>query len=205
MNQLFVIIGMTGAGKSTIARQVCKNLGLPRIKTTTTRPKRSDSDNEYLFTTEEALLKDIGRYIGVREYNTFIEDTPKKHYYAVDKLALEAGTAVLITDFDGYKEICEHTSNVVGIYIHADKEIRYRRASKREGFKPEEFWRRDADDQKKFAIEKLVSWGKNHPLYIVNNSEDETLVSVISKTEGIIAKYLSRRGAPRKKESKFYV
>ena len=67
MNQLFVIIGMTGAGKSTIARQVCKNLGLARIKTTTTRPKRSDSDNEYLFTTEETLLKDMGRYIGVRD------------------------------------------------------------------------------------------------------------------------------------------
>jgi len=207
MNQLFVIIGMTGAGKSTIARQVCKNLGLARIKTTTTRPKRSDSDNEYIFTSEEELLKDVGRgrYLGVREYHTYIEDVPKKHYYAVDKLALESGTALLITDFDGYKEICQHMNNVVGIYIHADKDIRYRRASKRAGFKPEEFWRRDGDDHQKFAIEKLVNWGKTHPLYIVNNSEDETLVSVISKTEAIIEKYLSRRGHPQQSQSTFYV
>jgi guanylate kinase len=204
MSQLFVIIGMTGAGKSTIARQICRDLNLPRIRTTTTRPKRSEDDNEYIFATEEELFKDSGRYIGVREYHTFIEDTPKKHYYAVDKLALEAGTAVLITDFDGYKEICDHTPNVVGIYIHADKDIRYRRASKRAGFKADEFWRRDADDQKKFAIEKLVAWGKNNTLYIVNNSADDTLVSVIAKTKGIVEKYLKYNGRGNSK-STFYV
>jgi len=188
MSKVFVIMGMTGAGKSVVSRHVCHNLKMERLKTTTTRPRRSEHDNEYHFANVEDFLQDDGRYIAIRAYTTLIEDLPKKHYYAVDKLELEKG-GILITDFDGFKELCERGTDVVGIYLHADKDIRYRRAIKREGFKADEFWRRDADDKEKFAIQRIVDLGRNYPLYIVNNSETVSLLGVIEKVQNIIKEH----------------
>lgn len=185
---VYVLLGMTGAGKSTIARVISRSLHLERLKTTTTRPKRDDEDNEYNFAKEEDFLRDHGRYIAVRQYNTFIEDEPKSHFYAVDKLEIEKG-GLLITDFDGFKELCERGDDVLGIYIYADKLTRLNRAKKRTGFKEAEFIRRNLDDENKFSINRIVELGKKFPIYIVGNSENTDLKSAITRVEEIIKEH----------------
>ena len=186
---VYVLLGMTGAGKSSIARVISRSLKLERLKTTTTRPKRDEEDNEYNFAKEEDFLQDHGRYIAIRQYNTLIEDEPKSHFYAVDKLEIEKG-GLLITDFDGFKELCERGDDVVGIYIYADRLTRLNRSKKRAGFKEEEFGRRNLDDESKFSINRIVELGKKYPIYIVGNSENTDLKSAITRVEQIIKEHI---------------
>ena len=184
-NRVFVLFGMTGAGKSFIAHHLMEKFGLRRIKNTTTRPQRGESDNEYNFTSEDKFLQDEGRYVAVRAYDTYIEDTPKRHYYGVDKLELEKG-GILITDFVGFKELLERDNDLVGIYIYVDKTTRMTRSALREGFKVEEFERRNKDDYEKFKIEEIVDVGRSHNVYLVENNLESDVDKLCERIQGII-------------------
>lgn len=187
-NRAYVIFGMTGAGKSFAVSAVCQKLNLRRIQNTTTRPQRGPEDTEYNFTTAEKFLEDQGRYVAVRAYETFIEAVPKTHYYGVDKLELDKG-GILITDFEGYKELLQRDSDLVGIYIYADKTTRTARAALREGYKPEEFERRNKDDSQKFKIEEIVELGKKNNVYLLENNLDTDINDLVDKICEIIKMY----------------
>jgi guanylate kinase len=182
-NTIYVVFGMTGAGKTTLVNFITDNTKIQRIKTTTTRPQRSASDNEYKFASNESFEKDSGRYIAVRKYYTLIEDVPQYHYYGVDKNELEHG-GVMITDFEGLKELLMRRENVVGIYLYADTKTRRERAKNRPGFKLSEFNRRNEDDKKKFPISQVVKLGTTYPIYILDNTEG--VENAIDKIELII-------------------
>lgn len=187
-NRVFVLFGMTGAGKSFIAHHLMEKFNLRRIKNTTTRPQRGENDNEYNFTSEDKFLQDEGRYVAVRAYDTFIEDTPKRHYYGVDKLELQKG-GILITDFVGFKELLERDKDLVGIYIYGDKTTRMSRSALRDGFKIEEFERRNNDDYEKFKIEEIVDVGRSHNVYIVENNLESDVDKLCERIQGIIKNF----------------
>jgi len=189
MPKTFVLFGMTGAGKTYAASIVGNKLGLRRIKNTTTRPQRSEKDDEYNFVTEKSFLEATGRYVAVRGYDTFIEDQPKRHYYGVDKFELEKG-GLLITDFEGFKELLERDSSLVGIYIYSDKITRQTRSALREGFKPDEFERRNKDDSAKFRIEDIIEVGRNNSVYVVENNLDTDSEDLIDKITTIIKNHM---------------
>lgn len=182
---VYVIFGMTGAGKSAVSDIISRKLKMKRLKNTTTRPQRGPEDVEYNFSTEDSFTRDTGRYIAVRRYLTLIEDIEKYHYYGVDKIELEKG-GLLITDFDGFKELLERDLNVIGIYLYADTETRLERAKKRDGFKLEEFERRNSDDLTKFNLKNIITLGKSNPIYIIDNSGNSDLNDVCKKVEMII-------------------
>lgn len=176
---------MTGAGKSAVSDIISRKLKMNRLKNTTTRPQRGPEDVEYNFSTEDSFTRDTGRYIAVRRYLTLIEDIEKYHYYGVDKIELEKG-GLLITDFDGFKELLERDLNVIGIYLYADTETRLERAKKRDGFKLEEFERRNIDDLTKFNLKDIITLGKSNQIYIIDNSGNSDLNDVCKKVEMII-------------------
>lgn len=182
---VYVIFGMTGAGKSAVSDIISRKLKMNRLKNTTTRPQRGPEDVEYNFSTEDSFTRDTGRYIAVRRYLTLIEDIEKYHYYGVDKIELEKG-GLLITDFDGFKELLERDLNVIGIYLYADTETRLERAKKRDGFKLEEFERRNIDDLTKFNLKDIITLGKSNQIYIIDNSGNSDLNDVCKKVEMII-------------------
>lgn len=167
---IYVVFGMTGAGKTTLVDHITDNMNIKRIKTTTTRPQRSAVDNEYKFATNDGFEQDQGRYIAVRKYYTLLEDVPQYHYYGVDKNELEQG-GVMITDFEGLKELLMRRDDVVGIYLYADTKTRRERAKNRPGFKSNEFDRRNKDDKKKFPIAQIIKLGTTYPIYILDNTD----------------------------------
>lgn len=185
MPKVYVLFGMTGAGKSFIASRIAKMTGIRRIKNTTTQPKRSDIDNEYNFTTSDSFLMDKGRYVATRAYHTLIEDHPQTHYYGVDKLELEKG-GILITDFEGLKELIQRNYDVVGIYIYSSPETRLTRSMVRSGFKMEEFNRRNRDDLEKFKLEDIIELGKTHPIYIIENNLTTNIETICNKINNIM-------------------
>lgn len=188
MAKVFVLLGKAGAGKTLVATRLSQKLGIRKIKNTTTRPRRSELDREYNFTTNDSFTKDDGRYIAVRRYKTLIEDRPKYHYYGVDRLEIEKG-GLLITDFEGFKELLERNLDVVGIYLYSSPETRYARSAQRDGFKLEEFTRRAEDDDLKFKLEEIIEVGKTHPVYIVENNLSTSVDEVCDKVQVIIDNY----------------
>lgn len=187
-NTLFVIFGMTGSGKSTIIKEMEKRTGLARIKTTTTRPRRGESDNEYNFTTNECFLRYYENYIAPRKYTALLEGEPKDYYYGVDKVFAHNG-GLMITDFVGVKDLITAGLNVVGIYLYCDVETRFHRALNRPGFILEEHERREKDDQEKFQLKDIVELGTQNKIYIVDNS-GENLSNTFDKVEYIIRNHM---------------
>jgi guanylate kinase len=71
MGSLVILSGPSGSGKTSVAREVCKRIGLDKTYfsiSTTTRPPREGEQNgvDYFFVTKEEFLKDI-------ENNQFLE------------------------------------------------------------------------------------------------------------------------------------
>lgn len=187
-NTLFVIFGMTGSGKSTIIKEMEKRTGLARIKTTTTRPRRGESDNEYNFTTNECFLAYYENFIAPRKYTAVLEGAPKDYYYGVDKVFAHDG-GLMITDFVGVKDLITAGLNVVGIYLYCDSETRLQRALNRPGFILAEHERREKDDQIKFPLKDIVELGTTNKIYIVDNSSSD-LSNAFDKVEFIIRNHM---------------
>lgn len=188
-NLLLVIIGMSGGGKSSLSHELCDKLKLSRLKTTTTRPKRNEEDNEYEFVSDEYLKEHWDEYTAIRSYHAILEDEPKTYYYGISKASLEEG-GIMITDVDGLKELYATRDNVVGIYLYCSYNIRKERAKERDGYKEAEFERREKMDGHKFGFEELIKLGIDYPLYIIDNSS--SLSHAYYQAEGVYFDHLHK-------------
>lgn len=61
MKNLYIIVGRSGSGKTSIVQELCSSCGLKPVKTTTTRPRRFPEEDSYHFTSQEKFdaRKDI--------------------------------------------------------------------------------------------------------------------------------------------------
>ena len=57
--QIFLIVGRSGVGKSSIVKAVCDITGMTCVKSYTTRPKREDEKDhtDHIFISEEEVEK----------------------------------------------------------------------------------------------------------------------------------------------------
>lgn len=188
MPRIYVLFGMTGAGKSTIASLVSSSMGMGRLLTTTTRPKRNEADNEYHFVTDEYFLSHMDDFVAVRKYTALLEGFPKDYYYGVSKADLEKG-GILITDFVGLTELFERGYDMTGIYLHVDAHTRRQRAKNRPGFNLAEYERRDADDMLKFPLDGIISLGTKYPIHAITNGGGRTVNEVAEDVEMVMEQY----------------
>ena len=82
---LMVVVGKTGSGKSSLINKLCERRGYKQLISQTTRPKRSETDVDHLFVTEEdyQLAKESGEIVAETEINGY-------HYYATRDQVYEA-------------------------------------------------------------------------------------------------------------------
>lgn len=106
--KLFVIMGKSMSGKSFLQRWI-KDLGIEPMKTHTTRPKRYEWEDGYIFETHVPQKR-----IASREYDVA---TGERWYYWLtrDDLNIEKDSS-LITDFKGYKDVVKSV-NIVDVEI----------------------------------------------------------------------------------------
>jgi len=109
MGSLVILSGPSGSGKTSIAREVCKRIGLDKTYfsiSTTTRPPREGEKNgiDYFFVTKDEFLEDI-------DNNQFLEWAEVHgNYYGTSlkqiKEALNQGKIVFLDiDVQGFEAI----------------------------------------------------------------------------------------------------
>ena len=165
MNNIYLIVGCSGCGKTTITEHLEKKYGLKSIQSYTTRPKRYDDETGHTFVSNEEFdkLTDIVAYTefaGFR-YCATAEQVENNDLYVIDP----KGVDFFMNAYKGSKkpEI---------IFIDSDLTTRYDRMVKRA---------EDKGDEYLTAVDKALNRIKTDVIefydYIHNNAHVDFRIS----------------------------
>ena len=158
MKNIFVLIGKTGSGKTTVCETLEEKFGIERVKSFTTRSPRTGEINgkDYYFYDFASVIIMIsrGEAIALRCYTPHISFGPYPWYYGFNKRDIEkAENPLLISDLPGLESIKEEFPeyNVVSIYLDIAPNIQKKRLSDRGPEMEQENERRILADEVDFA------------------------------------------------------
>ena len=142
----FLFIGRTASGKSSIAKAVCKRMGLTQVMSYTTRPMRKSEKNgsDHIFITDEEVSQyedDIAVYTEINEYKYFTTYgvIDKSDIYVIDPIGV-----------DSLKIKCSDRYDFVEIYIRTPQKLSEQRARIR-GDKLKDFKQRWVSENQQFT------------------------------------------------------
>lgn len=175
---IIVLIGKSGAGKDTLASDLCRNYEMFNMCiSTTSRPIRVNEIQgiHYNFVSAEEFLEKIrnSEMLEYRSYETKLNGINDIWYYGTEKIAVQNGS-VLVLDFPGLLNLKSALKdvNVISLYLDCSDEERKRRAQERGSFCEEEWNRRLIDDSVKFNINEI----RKHVNYIVDADSTSDIV-----------------------------
>lgn len=173
MENLYLIIGRSMAGKDTVTNIVAEKTGLSKVVSCTDAPIRSDQKNgrEHWFLTpaEMDILLESEQILAY----TKIGD----HRYCVPEKDVGGRTRIYIIDPEGVHSLSSERFRLVPFYISVPEEIRKDRGMARKGFNMEK--RLAAEDTEFSAYEKEGAY-----IEIDNSQPDPSIAA--NKIAGII-------------------
>lgn len=133
-NKLFVILGKSCSGKTTILNEVLSKLDIPVLLSQTTRPKRDNEIDgvDYNFVTMSEFDNDY-KNENVLEYDVFRIDSIKQtwtYYTKKSDLLLDTTSQIKILSPIGLAQLMsnkELKNNIVSIYIESSDRLRKKR------------------------------------------------------------------------------
>lgn len=161
MNNIYLLIGKSGSGKSTIAKMFEERYGYKVLKSYTTREQRNFKDNDHIFITKEQY-EDFDKEDMVA-YTYFDEN----HYFAT-KTQVD-NSDIYIIDIKGLLEIQQKykgRKKLKSIYIDVSPEVLNQRMLLR-GDSLKNIKRRVLHDKENFDISNI-----KFDLVVSNNSSD---------------------------------
>lgn len=121
MKTLFVLVGESGCGKSTILSILKEQTGFKEVMSFTARPKRHPEENGYFFSDEATYLqhKSAGIIFEEAVVNGY-------HYWTLDSEYEYEGARFLIANVEGSDHVQEHLkdAHIVVIHIKSDYDTR---------------------------------------------------------------------------------
>lgn len=175
---IIVLIGKSGAGKDTLASDLCRNYEMfSMCISTTSRPIRVNEIHgiNYNFVNTEEFLQKIrnSEMLEYRSYETKLNGIDDIWYYGTEKSEVKNGS-VLVLDFPGLLNLKSALKdvNVISLYLDCSDDERKRRAQERGSFCEEEWNRRLIDDSNKFNINEI----RKHVNYIVDTDSTSDVV-----------------------------
>lgn len=158
---IIILCGKSGAGKDRIMKDFIKLVDSEPITSYTTRPMRfGEVDGiEYHFVSKDMFyyLSERNFFSDVRQYNTLVGGKQDTWYYGSPTVNPKSKLYVTILDLQGAEEYIKFygKQNCFVVYVNVSDEERERRARERGSFDKTEWDRRLADDNVKFAKEKV--------------------------------------------------
>ncbi len=124
MNNIYLIVAPSGAGKTAVTERLAEKYGLKSIQSYTTRPPRYDGEPGHIFISDDEFdkLTDIVAYTefcGYR-YAATTEQVSTHDLYVIDPKGIEY-----------FREKYNGKKNIKIIYIGSDMTARYERMRKR--------------------------------------------------------------------------
>lgn len=183
---IYVFSGLSGTGKTTIAKKVSKQLDIPMIVTYTTRPIRpGEADGiDYNFTNNEYFdkMKKDNMVVG---YERVISANGDLWQYGICKSTIKKD-CIIVLNPSGIRDLKINTSyKVFDMMITVDERIRLERILKRnDNQTKEEIERRQKDDLEKVFKDYVPS------LYVTNNKDiDDAVRKICLKVTGLQNRY----------------
>lgn len=142
MKNIYLIVGPSGSGKSSVAQELERRFGLKEVVSYTERPRRNPEEKGHIFVTPDEF-DSLGRLCAFTLYNGY--------RYGVPESAVEQCDTYVI-DPEGVRYMKEHyhgTKGVVVIGIWASEQTRILRMRKR-GDSEEKIRERIACDRQAF-------------------------------------------------------
>ena len=146
---IFCIIGKTGAGKSTIAKEVSRTLDIPIIVSYTSRPKRINEKNgiDYNYVDNEYFKKYYKDFIDLREYTVA---TGEVWRYGIRKNQIQKRKDyIVVVDIQGFNNLSKHFETKA-IFIDSHDTVILQRLEER-GDSKAEIIRRLEDDKRRLT------------------------------------------------------
>lgn len=162
-NRIILLVGESGAGKSTVADELCKRFGSRQVYSYTTRPRRTPDEKGHTFVSEKYFDTIVDQLVAYTEFDGYRygvtkEQIDKNDIYVIDPAGIEYFEA----HYDGDKPS-------IAFYITAPENLRRDRMLRR-GDKPLDVSRRLLHDEEVFKnVMSLVDLG------IINTDLEETI------------------------------
>ena len=126
--RLIVLSGPAGVGKSTVAERVCRELGLRRSISATTRPRRGDEvdGRDYLFLPEEEFRERVARdeFLEHAQVHEHLYGTPRG---PIDEAAARGESRLLVIDVQGAMQVKQRRPDALCIFLDAPDDDTLRR------------------------------------------------------------------------------
>lgn len=174
-NALFLFVGKSASGKTTIANILETEYGMSQLQSYTTRPKRHENETGHTFITDDEFDKLIN-IIAYTEYNGYRYCATKEQIDAAD---------IYVIDVPGVKTLLEkyHTDRpIVVLYFDTSVVTRINRMIDRGSSDAEIVSRllNDESDDWLQSLSNILSGYKNGFIYIVdaNNNISDVLCDI---------------------------
>lgn len=173
MNNIILLAGKSGAGKSSVADYLYRECGLKQVLSYTTRPKRGPNDNTHIFISDKEFdeIKD--------EDMVAYTEFAGHRYCATQKMVDEAD--IYVIDPDGiltFRNRYRGMKNAIPVYLDVTKRECFRRMLLR-GDSVEMAEKRIQNDEMKFR-----SISECHPIII--HATDKTVEEVGNEIRKIL-------------------
>ena len=187
-NKLFVLVGKSCSGKTTILNEVLNKLEIPVLMSYTTRPPRNGEidGKEYKFVDMHTFDEDY-KNEDILEYDCYRIDSLKQtwvYYTKKSDLLLPQTSQIKVVSPTGLAQLMsnkELKNNIVSIYIDSPDKLRQKRYLTR-AISPDNMNDRFKRDEK--AFEHLFTD------YMVNNDENTSIHEASNQLIDIIEKEL---------------